>query len=226
MDPRTKIISLAVLSIIIFSTNKFLVIFGLFILFIALWKLCKLQFKILAKYFTFLIKIVAFIVLTQSFFYKSRLSLEGFYFGLLVGFRLITLTVLMPLVTLTTKTNILALGLIKLGLNYKIAYTATASLNFVQTFTEEIGYIMEAQKLRGITQKGTFIKKLKVYKLIAIPLVIGAMCRAKSVGVAMDTRAFGAFKTRTSIDSIKMTSIDYFTLAVVFIFSILVFIFR
>jgi len=56
---------------------------------------------------------------------------------------------------------------------------------------------------------------------MVVPLVLGAMRRAQAASVAMDSRAFGAFKTRTWLEKPVMKSHDYLFLAGFLVFSAL-----
>jgi energy-coupling factor transport system permease protein len=74
---------------------------------------------------------------------------------------------------------------------------------------------MDAQKLRGarVFEKRSFLGKLKAYPGLAVPLVLGAMRKAKSSSVAMDSRAFGVYKTRTWLEKPKMKVYDLIFIA-------------
>ena len=86
---------------------------------------------------------------------------------------------------------------------------------------------MDAQKLRGMRlfererrpfKGGSLFARLKAYSGLVLPLVLGAMRKAQVSSVAMDSRAFGVYKTRTWLDKPVMKMCDYF-----FIFACIVF---
>ena len=136
---------------------------------------------------------------------------QGLIFSLLLTVRLLALLILMPMVIKSTRLDLFSLGLVKIGLPYRIAYMATTAINMVPTFSDEIGVIMDAQKMRGMTvfEEGKTWDKMKAWTTLVVPLVIGAMRRAQQMGVAMDTRAFGASKKRTFISSLQMKKSDW-----------------
>lgn len=135
---------------------------------------------------------------------------QGLVFSLLLALRLLTLIILMPMVIKSTRLDLFSLGLIELKLPYRIAYMATTAINMVPTFTDEIGVIMDAQKMRGMTvfENGKLLAKVKAWITLVVPLVIGAMRRAQMMGVAMDTRAFGANKKRTCLSELHLQKSD------------------
>ena len=129
---------------------------------------------------------------------------KGLCAGLMISCRIIALTALMPALTLTTDAHLLALGITRLGINYRAAYIITATLNFIPLFEEEARQIMDARRLRGM-------KTVKAgdYPAIVLPLMIKALRHAQLAGLAMDSRAFGAYKTRTWLREIQFSVADY-----------------
>lgn len=227
LDPRVKLIALIVVTIAIFITSNFFVIAAFFLSCLLVWQIAGLPLSKIKGFLKFLISLFAFLTVIQSLFLPGEhylingyFSLEGAIFGLLLSFRLLTLICFMPLVIMTTPINILALGLVKMGMSYKIAYMATTAINIIPTFQDETQVIMDAQKMRGLTvfEKGKLIDKFKAYPVLVVPLIIGAMRRAQLMGVAMDARAFGASKTKTFIEDIKLNGFDILALVVILIF--------
>ena len=149
-------------------------------------------------------------------FRRFGLHWQGLVFSVLLTIRLMALIILMPMIIKTTRLDRLSLGFVGLGLPYKIAYMATTAINMVPTFSDEIQVIMDAQKMRGMTvfEEGKLREKIKGWTTLIVPLVIGAMRRSQQMGVAMDTRAFGASKKRTYIEELKTRPSDWIALAV------------
>jgi energy-coupling factor transport system permease protein len=121
------------------------------------------------------------------------------------------MVIVMPLVSLTTPVHMLSLGLVRLGLPYRLAYTMTTALNLIPVLQAEAGVVADAQRLRAcrLFEKANFFTKLRAYPSLVTPLVIGAMRRAQLIAVAMDSRAFGAGKNRTYIQDIHMHPRDW-----------------
>ncbi|MGI6331233.1 MAG: energy-coupling factor transporter transmembrane component T family protein [Zhaonellaceae bacterium] len=234
LDPRVKIIMLVLLTLFIFTTKKFLIITVLFVLVLILWLISGIPIAKIKGFLKLLLPIFFFITVIQALFQvgetalvdpvvpdfipliggSGRITLEGLLFGLVICYRLLTLILLMPLISMTTEVNQMAIGLVKLGMPYKIAYTATTALNMIPSLEEQVRTIMDAQKLRAFTvfEEGRIHEKLFAYPALVVPMVIGAMKKSMLVGVAMDARAFGCKKTRTYIDVIRFTTKDYASL--------------
>ncbi len=230
LDPRVKVILLTCLTMAVFISTNFYVLFATFLALMILWVVAGLPVKKVLSYMKWIVTLTAFITFMQAVFVEGdvaliqplipsfvpilggfgALYLDGILQGLLLGFRLLVVICLMPLMTMTTPVNRLSIALVRLGLNYQIAYIATTALNLIPTLREEATTIMDAQKLRGFTvfEKGNALQKLKAYGPLVIPLVTGSMRRAQMMGVAMDSRAFGAYKKRSYVENIRITPRD------------------
>jgi energy-coupling factor transport system permease protein len=156
----------------------------------------------------------------------GSLKWDGLFLGLTICCRLAALTLLLPMLTLTTAPREIAAGLSFLGFNYRTAFIITTAFNLIPLFQEEGKLIMDAQKLRGVRsfdrrsfEKDSFLGKLKAYPSLVVPLMLGAMRRARSASIAMDARAFGIYKTRTWLERPVMKKIDYLSIAVCLLFS-------
>lgn len=242
LDPRSKIIFLILVSTSIFTVRNIpLALVGLGVM-IALWGLAGLSWTTLYKLLKTLFGIFVFLFIVQSIFYPGekaiikpliptfvpliggigKVTVEGICFAFLLTIRLLTMIILMPFFSMTTQMQTMALGLTKLGLPYHISFTTTSALNMVPILQSEVSIIMDAQKLRAmrIYEKGKIMDKLKSYTALVTPLVIGAMRRAQSMAVAMDSRAFGAMKTRTFLEDIRFTKWDWVFIVLTVIYSI------
>lgn len=227
MDPRIKLVSLLLLTVTVFLVTNIYMVSILLVTFLTLWLAARLPVKYLTGYMKFLAFLVAFIILLQMIFYADAernilgiFKLEGLIYGIVLGLRLCALIILLPMLTMTTTLNKLALGMTSLGLPYKAAYIMTTAMNMVPMFQSEIRSIQEAQKMRGMTafEHKNVIVKAKAYPALVTPLVIGGMRRAQQMGIAMDSRAFGAFKKKTYITEISTQPTDWAALVLVILF--------
>ncbi|MDR2942238.1 MAG: energy-coupling factor transporter transmembrane protein EcfT [Treponema sp.] len=180
------------------------------------------------------------------------LKRDGLFSGLTIACRLSALLLLFPILTETASSHKIARAFVCFCTNYRIAFIISSAFNMIPLFREEGRTIMDAQKLRGsdvfeerirVYRKpaqnctfGThankrkimdrkflgFVIKLKAYPSLVVPLVLGAMRKAQSASVAMDSRAFGAFKTRTWLEKSVMKVHDYLFLAGFLLFSCIV----
>jgi len=85
---------------------------------------------------------------------------------------------------------------------------------------EEAQTIMDAQKARGLElEGGNFVKKIRNYIPILIPLIVNAIRRSLELAETMESRAWGATQNRTNLYVLKMGRKDLYL--VLFSFAIL-----
>lgn len=233
LDPRTKIIIASAFSLFVFFMDSLAVSAAQLIILTSAALCSGIPLKKLFPRIKFLIYMVSMILLMQMLFRydpngiyllkplipqvvpliggKGSLSLSGFFAGIAICCRVFSITALMSVLVATTDVRLIALGITKLGAPYKAAYVITSALNLVRTFEDEARLIMDARKLRGAAPR-SFAERLNEYRAIAMPLMVKVMRGSIAVSLVMDSRAFGAYKTRTWLISIKMTARDYIAL--------------
>ena len=234
LDPRTKILLSLFFTLLVFIVSRPAAAACLTLGLLALWLAAKMPFSKIASYLKFLLFMVLFITLMQMLFgpgthYIAKplipervpllggtgsLKWEGLLLGAVSALRLLSLLLLLPLLTGTTSMNHLAQALAALGLNYRAAFVITSAINLVPALEEEARHIIDAQKLRGLRvfDEGNVWQKLRAYPALAVPLIMSALRRSRSMAYAMDSRAFGAYARRTWRETLGMKARDYIAL--------------
>ena len=106
---------------------------------------------------------------------------------------------------LTTSPDHLGLALEQTHVPYEFVFAFTTAVRFVPVLAEEAQTIMDAQKARGLElEKGNFLKRIRNYIPILIPLIVSAIRRSLELAEAMESRAWGATKNRTNLYVLKM----------------------
>jgi energy-coupling factor transport system permease protein len=197
LDPRTKLLLTALFTTLVFVVDVLIVAAVQMLIFTALCFSARIPVKKIFPHWKLLLGIIALVMVLQTVFG------QGFFFGLMIACRILAIAALMPALTMTTGSQALSLGITRLGSNYRAAFIITSTLNLVPAFEEETKYIMEARRLRGMESV-----KLRDYPAIVLPLMIKAMRQAQLMGLAMDTRAFGVYPTRTWLRETKFAAVD------------------
>ncbi|MBS7647510.1 MAG: energy-coupling factor transporter transmembrane component T [Candidatus Bathyarchaeia archaeon] len=127
---------------------------------------------------------------------------------------------------LTTSPDHLGLALEQSRVPYEFCFAFTTAVRFVPVLAEEAQTIIDAQKARGLElEKGNFLKRVRNYIPILIPLIVSAIRRSLELAEAMESRAWGATKKRTNLYVLKMHREDYiFAVITVGILAIAIFI--
>jgi len=241
IDPRSKLLFVFLLSVIVFLIDKIPAVVCLLLSLIIFRVTAKIPFRGF-KYLRNLSLLAAFIILTQTIFSAGEnyiikplfppsfpllgglgsFKWEGLSLGLVIACRLFALLLILPVLTETTPVEKIARGLCSFGFNYRSAFIFTAAFNMIPLFEEESRLLMDAQKLRGtcsFERGSSFVAKMKAYPGLVVPLVLGAMRKAKSASVAMDSRAFGVYKTRTWLENPQMLVYDFIFIASFVVFA-------
>jgi energy-coupling factor transport system permease protein len=116
---------------------------------------------------------------------------------------------------LTTSPDHLGLALEQTGIPYEFCFAFTTAVRFVPVLAEEAQTIMDAQKARGLElERGNFLKRIRNYIPILIPLIVSAIRRSLELAEAMESRAWGATKKRTNLYVLKMHKNDFLLIAI------------
>jgi energy-coupling factor transport system permease protein len=116
---------------------------------------------------------------------------------------------------LTTSPDHLGLALEQTHVPYEFVFAFTTAVRFVPVLAEEAQTIMDAQKARGLElERGNFLKRIRNYIPILIPLIISAIRRSLELAEAMESRAWGATKKRTNLYVLKMHKGDLALIAI------------
>jgi len=111
---------------------------------------------------------------------------------------------------LTTSPDHLSLALEQSRVPYEFTFAFTTAVRFVPVLAEEAQTIMDAQKARGLElERGNFMKRIRNYIPILIPLIVSAIRRSLELAEAMESRGWGASKKRTNLYVLKMKGGDF-----------------
>ena len=113
---------------------------------------------------------------------------EGLLFGLSVCCRLLIPMLAFQLVFMTSEPTDIVLGLVRIGIPYRVAFLFSTTFRFVPLLFQELEGMKEAQRLRGIDLDGIgMVRKLVALARLLVPLDPdlpdqGAACRDRAAG--------------------------------------------
>jgi energy-coupling factor transport system permease protein len=123
----------------------------------------------------------------------------------------------------TTGPDLVRAGVQQLRIPYRIGYTALAAYRFVPRFGYELNVIRAAHRVRGTHGgPGPFARIARGWGYI-VPLLASAIRHAERVALAMDSRAFGAYPTRTERHEVPFRRRDVVFLILMLLASMTVF---
>lgn len=213
LDPRIKffyVCSIFVVAIIFFELLPLLVLFLFQIPFVILARVQKEWIRSL-RGAAFLASIIFGTNILFRFIYADyTLTATDVEYASAMTLRFIALVESFSIFFLTTSPDHLGLALEKSHIPYEFCFAFTTAVRFVPVLAEEAQTIMDAQKARGLElEKGNFLRRIRNYIPILIPLIISAIRRSLELAEAMEARAWGAIEKRTNLYTLKMKRNDY-----------------
>lgn len=234
LDPRTKILTMIFLLVIVFMEIGFLGYFILGIFLLILLKVTKVSFRTLFRLiknmwfmflFLFIINILSFqrgnVLLDLEFF---KIYDSGIYQTLYIIIRLVIMITITTILTTSTKPLDMTYGLeylmtplkiIKFP-THEIAMIISIALRFIPTLLDETERIMKAQASRGsILSEGKLKDKIPAIISLIIPLFFSAFKRSDELADAMEARGYDPSAKRTRYRVLKFTSSDWLSLSLI-----------
>jgi len=229
MDPRAKFIYVCALFSVAVMFNQLIPLLVLFVIQIPFVVLAGVQKEWLRsmKGSAMFAVIIFTMNLLSLYFYGSYGSLPAIIErSLAMTVRFLVLIESFSVFFLTTSPDLLGLALEQSHVPYELCFAFTTAVRFVPVLAEEAQTIMDAQKARGLElEGGNFIKKIRNYIPILIPLIVNAIRRSLELAETMESRAWGATKNRTNLYVLKIGGKDIYLIlvsTVIFVVSVYV----
>lgn len=207
------------------SWLSILISVGLFTLWIFTKKYIPFSMLYSLTIFIGIVLTFIFISLPTDFWnFKFSVYDEGLIKGTFFLLRIILVVMLSTLLTVSTSTTDINLGLewvlhpltiIKVPVS-EISMMFSLTLRFIPTLLIETNKIMKAQASRGIDfNEGNFVQKVKQIVTLLIPMFFISITRAEDLANAMEARGYVIGEPRTNVDELKFRTRDYISFVVV-----------
>lgn len=230
IDPRTKIILVLCLTSMVLIVENIWFILGIGIISIICAVLMGANFFEMIKRYKRILMLLISISFIQSIFTTDTnvlieflgipiLTEKGIAMGIKTFVRMLVILT-SGIIMSTSNYRETIQGLIQWKIPYKIAFMTSLSLRFIPIFMEEIKDSMVALQLKGIDlKKIPFGKKTQLYVYLFTPIILSSLKHAEEIAIAMESRAFGAYKTRVEYLVLSLKRMDYGIMAVTVILS-------
>ncbi len=217
LDPRVKFVMSSVMFVLAFMFVELVSVILLFLSQIPLVLLARVKREWLRtlRGSTILVFLIFITNLAVGYFSADyRLTSGVLTYSATMAIRFLALTASFSIFFLTTSPDELGLALEQTHIPYEFCFAFTTAIRFVPVLAIEAQTIMDAQRSRGLElDKGSFLKRVRNYVPILIPLIVGAIRRSLELAEAMESRAFGAKRRRTNLYVLRMQPFDYLTLS-------------
>jgi energy-coupling factor transport system permease protein len=217
LDPRMKFIYVCAVFVAAIVFWEILPLMALFLMQIPFVLLARVQRQWLRSLrgAAFLAAVIFLVNIGTKFFSSSYvLTAADVESATAMTLRFVVLVESFSVFFLTTSPDHLGLALEQTHVPYEFSFAFTTAVRFVPVLAEEAQTIMDAQKARGLElEKGNFLKRIRNYVPVLIPLIVSAIRRSLELAEAMESRAWGATKKRTNLYALKLRRGDFALLA-------------
>ena len=98
----------------------------------------------------------------------------------------------------TTRYEEMTLGLIKLGLPYRVGFAIATSFRMIPMIVASAYSVAQAQRSRGLDlDTGTVVTRVKKYLPLLVPVFLSLIRSTNTFVMALESRGFGSRKNRT-----------------------------
>ena len=226
LDPRSKIIAVAVYMISLFVVNNFWGLGTMLVLSLAIVLISRIPLRFFFRGIKAIVFIVLLTVILQMFMTPGeplvelgflKITKEGVHQAVFMGTRLVLLVSVTSILTLTTTPIALTDGIEnllkpfqKFGVPaHELAMMMTIALRFIPTLVEETDKIMKAQSARGADfESGNLLERAKAMIPLLVPLFLNAIKRADELALAMEARCYHGGDGRTRMKALQYSGRD------------------
>ncbi len=224
LDPRTKItvFLLTFVAILLFEDPlwmlpvTFLVLFQL-ILSGAIFNLRRIRYILIVLTISSMVLWNLFSKGVTPLFWIFEV--ESFLFSI-ARTLLMTLMVSAGMILIsTTRNEELVLGMIRMGMPYRVGFAISTALRLVPTIASSTQTISQAQRSRGLDlDSGGLIDRVRKFLPLLVPVFISTIRNTNIFGMALESKGFGAREKRTFYLKFEMRTADYLVLAFAILF--------
>ncbi len=226
LDPRTKILVFLIsfVAILLFQNPlwmlpvAFLIVFQLII---------SGSFKNLRRIRYVLIVLTISSIILWNFFSKGDtplfwiFSLQSLYYSIARTLLMVLMISAGMILISTTRNEELVLGMIRLGMPYRVGFAISTSLRLVPTIASSTMTISQAQRSRGLDlDSGGLVARVRKFLPLLVPVFISTIRSTNIFAMALESKGFGAREKRTFYLKLEMKRADYLVLAFAFLFMI------
>lgn len=223
LDPRTKLLILAITSISVFL-NGSIFIECLFTLIPFLLLLREKKFTVFKSAVIFVVLLAIQILVVP----KLPTTSGGIVYMFSVYIRkLLPCFMLGSFLIKTTKVSTFLAAISRMNLPKGFTIALTITLRYFPTMTEEWGFIKDAMSLRGISVSplGVLLHPVKTMEYVYVPMLVSASKISDEITQAAITRGIDSMNRRSCLETVRfcawdiLISVLYFGIVLLIIFN-------
>lgn len=125
--------------------------------------------------------------------------------GLAFFFRLAIMVMASFMLIWTTDIQELMAGLVHLRMPYRYAFAIFMALRFIPMIQQEVEAVKAAHTIRGRALKSPLRHRFRLWQRYMFTVIVNGLRKAEGTAVAIESRAFGAYPTRTYVKPFRWT---------------------
>ena len=223
LDPRVKLMMLAVISTLALLSEDLLFLGFLICAVILILNRGGADLESVWNRSRVLLGMVAFLFIIQMICRRSGEVLveaggvnlvysDGVQLAAMLSLRLV-IFIVSAQILLEGDVRDYLLAMVQMNIPYEIAFMVMTGIHFIPILKEEALNVYYCVQLRGMEiKKASLGRKISCYKRISIPILVGAMHRAKDMSIAMEARGLRAYDKRTYMRKLRLKKTDVFLL--------------
>jgi energy-coupling factor transport system permease protein len=212
-DPRTLLLLLILVNVVVFLQNSFYVELTLLVLLMGLFLYCRLFGSGLKFALVF-----GFLLALQYYIFPVAPQIFADFFSILTAFlrRVFPILMIGSLIVKTTPMRHFVLAMRKWRLPEKLVIPLSVTIRYFPAIREEIRHIRDAMKLRRITGAAKF-------EAYIVPLIFSAANTADELSAAAVTRGIENPAPKTSVIELCFSFRDYICIVSGLVFALIAF---
>ena len=219
LDPRTKVLTLVTLFVVIlyFDNPLWIAPVSLLVLLHAIASRSMGNLRPV-RYILFVLGLSS-VILWNVFAHGTTplfwlIKRESFSYS--IGRTLILLSLVVEGIVFlsTTRHEELTLGLIRLGLPYRVGFAISTAFRMIPMIVASAYAVAQAQRSRGLDlDTGNIVNRVKKYLPLLVPVFLSMIRSTNTFVMALESRGFGLRRKRTFYLQIRLTRDDILCMA-------------
>ncbi len=216
-NPLTKLLALGLILLAAFLLPPVVLPLLIAIIVVAAWSAGLLRSMVRAMRIPAVL-LLSILVVNGLFFPGAKETLasigplsitrEGLTFGLVSAGRVLVAFLASIAFLFTTLADDLLEALISRGASYRISFVVLSAVQMVPRMQGRAAAILEAQQARGLSMKGSFVRRLRKLVPLVTPVMLGSLVDVRERTFALEARGFGARPGRTAYRVVADPPID------------------
>lgn len=224
VDPRVKLVTFVLFTIVNAFFLDPLVLSLLFASTLPFWFTAKTRFRDLRAFLGGYLIFLAAVTVSQglsnvgALFEDQELTAvfrlgpvvvtwEGLWVGFTRSLRMANPIMFALLVITTTDPVMFSRALVKFHVPFEIAFMFLSGLRFLPLAMEEARNVSDAQTVRGVRGRG-LVGRYRRLRTAIFPLFLNSLRRARSMGLTIECKAFGAKRWNEFLREMKLSKKD------------------